>query len=60
MSRENVEIMRTGTIYRGPDGAAIDARPGWVAHFREGLVTSFHTYADRSEALKAVLSRTAR
>jgi ketosteroid isomerase-like protein len=35
-------------------GAAIDARAGWVARFREGLVTSFHTYAERSEALKAV------
>jgi len=35
-------------------GAAIDARAGWVARFSEGLVTSFHTYADRSEALEAV------
>jgi len=35
-------------------GAAIDARAGWVAHFHEGLVTRFHTYADREEALRAV------
>jgi ketosteroid isomerase-like protein len=35
-------------------GAAIDARAGWVARFRDGLVTSFHTYADREEALQAV------
>jgi ketosteroid isomerase-like protein len=35
-------------------GAAIDARAGWVAHFRDGLVTSFRTYADRADALEAV------
>jgi ketosteroid isomerase-like protein len=35
-------------------GAAIDARAGWLVRFREGLITSFHTYADRTEALKAV------
>jgi ketosteroid isomerase-like protein len=35
-------------------GATIDARAGWVARFREGLVTNFHTYADRAEALEAV------
>ncbi len=34
-------------------GAAIDARAGWVVPFREGLVTSFQTYPDRAEALKA-------
>ena len=39
---------------RGRDsGAVIDARAGWVAQFREGLITNFHTYADRSEALEA-------
>lgn len=35
-------------------GAEIDARAGWVTRFRDGLVTSFRTYADRAEALKAV------
>jgi len=35
-------------------GAVIDARAGWVARFRDGLVTNFHTYADRTEALEAV------
>jgi ketosteroid isomerase-like protein len=34
--------------------AAIDARAGWVARFRDGLVANFQTYADRAEALKAV------
>jgi ketosteroid isomerase-like protein len=35
-------------------GAFIDATAGWVAHFRDGLVTSFHTHADRAKALEAV------
>jgi ketosteroid isomerase-like protein len=35
-------------------GAALDVRAGWVAHFRDGAITNFHTYADRSEALEAV------
>jgi ketosteroid isomerase-like protein len=35
-------------------GAAIDVSAGWVARFRDGLVTSFHTYADRADALEAV------
>jgi ketosteroid isomerase-like protein len=35
-------------------GAEFDARAGWVAQFREGRVTDFHTYADRDEALAAV------
>jgi ketosteroid isomerase-like protein len=35
-------------------GAALDVRAGWVARFRDGAITNFHTYADRSEALKAV------
>ena len=35
-------------------GAEIDARAGWVARFRDGLVTSFRTYADRADALEAV------
>ena len=35
-------------------GAAIDARAGWVAHVRDGLITRFQTYADRAEALEAV------
>jgi hypothetical protein len=32
----------------------IDARAGWVARFRKGQVTNFHTYADRADALDAV------
>jgi ketosteroid isomerase-like protein len=35
-------------------GAAIDARGAWLARFRDGLVTHFRTYPDRSEALKDV------
>jgi ketosteroid isomerase-like protein len=49
-------VLALGRIRGGGrgSGAAIDARAGWVAHFREGLITRFHTYADRAEALKAV------
>jgi ketosteroid isomerase-like protein len=40
---------------RGRDsGALIDTRGAWVAHFLDGSVTSFRTYPDRDEALKAV------
>jgi ketosteroid isomerase-like protein len=40
---------------RGRDsGAVIDTRGAWVAHFRDGSVTSFRTYPDRDEAIKAV------
>jgi ketosteroid isomerase-like protein len=35
-------------------GAAIDARGAWLARFRDGWVTHFRTYPDRSEALEAV------
>jgi ketosteroid isomerase-like protein len=35
-------------------GAAIDARAGWVARFRDDRIANFHTYADRDEALEAV------
>ena len=35
-------------------GVAIDARAGWVAHFRDGLIARFQTYADRVEALESV------
>jgi ketosteroid isomerase-like protein len=35
-------------------GAAIDSRAGWVAHFSGGRITRFQTYADRTDALKAV------
>ena len=35
-------------------GAALDVKAAWVARFREGLATSFHTYTDRAEAFKAV------
>ena len=49
-------VLALGRIRGGGrgSGAAIDVRAGWVARFREGLVTSFHTYADRAEALQAV------
>ena len=35
-------------------GAAIDSRAGWVAHFRDGLIVKFQTYAHREDALEAV------
>jgi ketosteroid isomerase-like protein len=35
-------------------GAALEVTAGWVAHFRDGLVTSFHTHGDRAKALEAV------
>jgi ketosteroid isomerase-like protein len=35
-------------------GVGIDRRAGWVARFRHEEVASFHTYADRAEALSAV------
>jgi ketosteroid isomerase-like protein len=39
---------------RGRDsGAVIDARGGWLARFRDGSITTFRTYPDRAEALKA-------
>lgn len=39
---------------RGRDsGVALDVRAGWIARFRDGLITSFHTYANRAEALEA-------
>jgi ketosteroid isomerase-like protein len=34
-------------------GVAIDARAGWLASFRDGLITRFQTYANRNEALEA-------
>jgi ketosteroid isomerase-like protein len=40
---------------RGRDsGANIDARGGWVARFRAGLITNFQTHSNRAAALKAV------
>ncbi|MDX6617206.1 MAG: SnoaL-like domain [Solirubrobacterales bacterium] len=35
-------------------GAAFDAKGAWVAHFGGELITGFHTYANRAEALEAV------
>jgi ketosteroid isomerase-like protein len=35
-------------------GAALDVRAGWVVRVRDGLITNFHTFADRAEALEAV------
>jgi ketosteroid isomerase-like protein len=34
-------------------GAAIDTRGGWVAQFRDGLLTRFRTFTSREEALEA-------
>jgi ketosteroid isomerase-like protein len=34
-------------------GVAIDSKAGWLAHFRDGLITRFQTYADRTKALEA-------
>jgi ketosteroid isomerase-like protein len=39
---------------RGRDsGVAIDTAAGWMAHFRDGLIVRFRTYADRGAALEA-------
>ena len=35
-------------------GAMLEVTAGWIAHFRDGLVTSFHTHGDRAHALAAV------
>lgn len=35
-------------------GAVIDARGAWLARFRDGLITHFQTYPDRSQGLEAV------
>ena len=35
-------------------GATIDAKAEWLAHFSEGLITKFPTFANRAEALEAV------
>jgi ketosteroid isomerase-like protein len=56
MSHDDGWVLAVGWI-RGvgrESGAAIDARAGWVAHLRDGLITRFQTYADRAEALEAV------
>jgi len=34
-------------------GAAIDAKGGWLARFREGRIASFQTFTNRDEALEA-------
>lgn len=34
-------------------GADFDAKAAWLAYFSEGLVTRFHTYANRAEGLEA-------
>ena len=48
-------VLALGRIHgQGRDsGAAIDSRAGWVAHFRDGLMARFQTYADRAQALEA-------
>ena len=35
-------------------GATIDVRGGWLARFRDGLISEFQTFSDRIDALKAV------
>jgi ketosteroid isomerase-like protein len=34
-------------------GVAIDAKAGWLAHFSEGRIKRFQTFADRHDALEA-------
>ena len=34
-------------------GATIDTSSGWVAQFRDGLITRFRTYTSREDALEA-------
>ena len=34
-------------------GATIDTSGGWVAQFRDGLITRFRTYTNREDALEA-------
>jgi ketosteroid isomerase-like protein len=61
--RWEVEEMRVGAGWvialgrirgQGHDtGVAIDSKAGWLAHFRDGLITRFQTYADRAKALEA-------
>jgi ketosteroid isomerase-like protein len=34
-------------------GATIDTSGGWVAQFRDGLITRFRTYTNRGDALEA-------
>ena len=34
-------------------GVAIDARAGWLAHFSEGRIAKFQTFANRDDALQA-------
>jgi ketosteroid isomerase-like protein len=34
-------------------GVAIDARAGWLAHFSEGRIAKFQTFANRDDALEA-------
>jgi ketosteroid isomerase-like protein len=49
-------VLALGRIRGGGrgSGAAIDAKAGWVARFKDGRMTSFHTYANRAHALAAV------
>jgi ketosteroid isomerase-like protein len=61
--RWRVEEMREGDGWvlalgrirsRGRDSRAmIDARAGWLAHFREGRMTRFQTFTNREHALEA-------
>src|SRR3954464_13236363 len=42
-------VLAVGHIRGGGrgSGAGIDARAGWVGHFRDSLITRFQTFADR-------------
>ena len=59
----DIEAIQEGDIWvlalghirgQGRDsGAAIDARAGWLAHFHDGRIARFQTFANRDEALEA-------
>ncbi|MBA2522201.1 MAG: nuclear transport factor 2 family protein [Solirubrobacterales bacterium] len=34
-------------------GVSIDTQAAWLAHFRDGLITTFRTYANREEGIEA-------
>ena len=34
-------------------GAEVRVKPGWIAHFRDGAITSLRTFADRGDAVEA-------
>jgi ketosteroid isomerase-like protein len=34
-------------------GAEINVNPGWIVRFRDGVITSFRSFANREDALEA-------